>query len=52
MTLDAIGKPRGLEKWLRVSNANLLTGIGTQALMVGSNVTEFYLKDCSVVSKA
>ena len=38
MTLDSIGKPRGLEKWLRVSNANLLTGIGTQALMVGSNV--------------
>lgn len=37
-TLDDIGKPRGLEKWLRVSNANLLTGIGTQALMLGSNV--------------
>ena len=37
-TLDDISVPRGLEKWLRVSNANLLTGIGTQALMVGSNV--------------
>ena len=38
MTLDEIGKPRGMEKWLRVSNANLLTGLGTQFLMIGSNV--------------
>lgn len=36
--IDQAGRPRGLEKWLRISNANLLLGLSTQILMIGSNV--------------
>lgn len=37
--IEASSIPKGLEKWLRITNANLLTGITTQLVMLVSNIS-------------